>query len=57
MSKAPLLFAAFVVVPTLSLAQTWNLIVFDPREGRPGPRPWSSRRRTAWRRCRRCAPA
>jgi hypothetical protein len=37
MIKALVLVAALVVVPTLSLAQTWNLVVFDPREGKPWP--------------------
>lgn len=37
MKKSILLLAGLVMAPSLSLAQTWNYIVYDPRENKPWP--------------------
>lgn len=37
MLRTVLLPAWLLIVPMVSMAQSWNLVVFDPREGRPWP--------------------
>jgi hypothetical protein len=37
MMRSKLLPALLALAPMAAMAQTWNLVIFDPREGRPWP--------------------